>query len=43
MENKIGMAMQEGGFVRIYDENGSKLPAKVHQKIRLSHSLSKQC
>ena len=22
MENKIGMALQEGGFVRVYDENG---------------------
>lgn len=25
MENKIGMALQEGGFVRVYDENGSIL------------------
>ena len=25
MENKIGMALQEGGFVRVYDENGSYL------------------
>ena len=25
MENKIGMAQQEGGFVRVYDENGSYL------------------
>ncbi len=25
MENKIGMALQEGDFVRVYDENGSIL------------------
>lgn len=25
MEKQIGMAMQEGGFVRVYDENGSIL------------------
>ena len=25
MENKIGMALQEGDFVRVYDENGSCL------------------
>lgn len=25
MENKIGMALQEGGFVRVYKENGSYL------------------
>lgn len=25
MENKIGMAQQEGGFVRVYDENGNYL------------------
>ena len=25
MENKIGMALQEGGFVRVYDEDGSYL------------------
>ena len=25
MENKIGMALQDGGFVRVYDENGSIL------------------
>lgn len=25
MENKIGMALQEGGFVRVYDESGSIL------------------
>ena len=25
MEQKIGLALQEGGFVRVYDENGSIL------------------
>ena len=25
MKNKIGMAIQEGDFVRVYDENGSCL------------------
>ena len=25
MENKIGMVLQEGRFVRVYDENGSYL------------------
>ena len=25
MENKIGMAQQDGDFVRVYDENGSYL------------------
>ena len=25
MENKIGLALQEGGFVRVYDETGSCL------------------
>ena len=25
MENKIGMAQQEDGFVRVYNENGSYL------------------
>ncbi len=25
MEKQIGMAQQEGGFVRVYDENGSIL------------------
>ncbi len=25
MENKIGVALQEGGFVRVYNENGSYL------------------